>query len=105
MKYINGRYGFGFWEGMPYSNVTDEYEDFLSFKNDIDKDKVIKHIESLGDWLASEMCTDMFTGEEFNAGVYDDGPFTFPVDFLRYYKTQDIGIPYEYEAYLKTILD
>ena len=105
MKYEYGRYGFGFWEGMPYGEPTDKYEDFLSFKNDIDKEKVIKHIESLDDWLASEMCTDMFTGEKFNAGVYDDGPFTFSVDFLRYYKTQDIGIPYEYEAYLKTILD
>jgi hypothetical protein len=38
MKYINEQYGFGFWEGMPYSNVTDEYEDFLTFKNDIDKE-------------------------------------------------------------------
>ena len=34
----------------------------------------------------------------------EDGEFVFPVDFLRYYKTKDIGIPYEYEAYLKTIL-
>ncbi len=101
----NGKLTFGFWEGTPYGEPTDEYEDFLSLKNEINKEKVIKHIESLGDWLSSEMCTDMFTGEKFNAGVYHDGDFTFPVDFLRYYKTRDIGIPYEYEAYLKTILD
>ena len=105
MTIENGKLTFGFFEGTPYGDPTDEYEDFLSFKNDIDKKKVIKHIEALGDWLASEMCTDMFTGEKFNVGVYHDGPFTFSVDFFRYYKTQDIGIPYEYEAYLKTILD
>ena len=46
----------------------------------------------------------MFTGEAFNSGFYDDGEFKFPVDFLRYYKTRDIGIPYEYEEYLKKIL-
>ena len=50
------------------------------------------------------MSRDIFTGELFNAGFYEDGEYRFPVDFLRYYKTRDIGIPYEYEAYLKKIL-
>ena len=36
-------------------------------------------------------------------GQYIDGDFRFPLDFLHYYKNYDIGIPYEYEAYLKEI--
>ena len=101
----NGRWVFGFWPDMQYGTVSDKYEDFVEYKNDIDKEKVIRHIESL-DWACGfHDSTDIFTGEKFRKGIYDDGVFTFPVDFFRYYKTQDIGIPYEYEAYLKTILD
>lgn len=98
------KYFFGFWDGSPYRTRSDKYEDFLLFKNEIDKEVVIRHIESLDPGIAGTMSRDIFTGEEFNAGIYDDGVFVFPVDFLRYYKTRDIGIPYEYEAYLKTIL-
>ena len=104
MKISNGRWMFGFWEGMPYGELTDRYEDFLKLKNGIEKEKVICHIEALDDWLSSEMSTDLFSGEAFHSGIYMDGVFTFPVDFLRYYKTKEIGIPYEYEAYLKKIL-
>lgn len=105
MKIENGFRLFGFWDGMPYGTATDKYEDFQQFKNSIDKDKVIQHIESLDDWLADTMSTDIFTGEKFNAGFFEDGEFRFPVDFLRYYKTKDIGIPLEYETYLKTIVN
>jgi len=104
MKNENGWNLFGFWDGMPYGSRTDQYEDFEQFKNSIDKVKVIQHIESLDDWISSTLSTDMFTGEKFNAGFFEDGNFRFPVDFLRYYKTRDIGIPYEYEEYLKGIL-
>lgn len=100
----DGSFYFGFWDGMPYKSRTDSFEDFTSYKNSISKAKVIQHIESLDPGLACAFSTDIFTGETFNAGVYWDGAFTFPVDFLRYYKTQDIGIPYEYEEYLKTVL-
>ena len=99
----NGKYLFGFWDEV-YGEPTDNYEDFEQYKNTIDKEKVIRHMESLDDWLASAMVTDRFTGEKFNAGIIMDGDFTFSVDFLRYYKTKDIGIPYEYEEYLKKIL-
>ncbi len=34
------------------------------------------------------------------AGFYFDDPFRFPIDFLRYYTTYNIGIPPEYEKYL-----
>lgn len=104
MKVNTDRRLFGFWEGMPYKSITDKYEDFEQFQNAISKEKVVLHIESLDDAITSTLSTDMFTGEQFNAGLYEDGDFTFPVDFLRYYKTRDIGIPYEYEEYLNTIL-
>lgn len=105
MTIENGKRSFGFWVGMPYGKATDKYEDFEAFSNTISKEKVIEHIESLDDWLASEMSKDIFTGEKFNAGIYEDGDFVFPVDFLRYYKSKKIGIPLEYEAYLNTILN
>ena len=103
MKNENGLSLFGFF-GAPYGTPTDKYEDFERIKNSIDKEKVIQHIETLEKWLSPTQSTDMFTGEKFNAGFYEDGDFRFSVDFLRYYKTQDIGIPYEYEEYLKGIL-
>ncbi len=108
MKRMYGRNVFGYWKELPEETcdglITDEYEDFTKFKNTIDKESVIKHIESLGAAICSIYTHDIFTGEEFNSGFYEDGEFHFPVDFLRYYKTRDIGIPYEYEEYLKTIL-
>ena len=104
MKKVKGMNMFGFWQNQPYGLVTDEYDDFVKIKNTIDKKKVIGHIESLDDWLGSTQSHDMFTGEEFNSGFYIDGDFQFPVDFLRYYKAKDIGIPYEYEKYLNGIL-
>ena len=104
MKVINKRKAFGFWEGMPYSAVTDSMEEFERYRNTISKEIVIRRIESLPMGLSSAPSYDFFTGEEFNSGIYNDGEFTFPVDFLRYYKKCDIGIPPEYEEYLKTIL-
>lgn len=95
---------FGVWKGMPYCEPTDSFEELSKIKNSIDKNKVINHIESLDEWISSEPSYDIFTGESFNGGLYDDGDFTFPIDFLRYYKKYDIGIPLEYEDYLKTIL-
>ena len=99
-----GKYAFGFWDGMPYGPATDKFEDFKQYVNSIDKKTVIMHIEALDDWISSEQSVDIFTGEKFNCGIYEDGQFVFPVDFLRYYKSKDIGIPYEYEAYLRTVL-
>lgn len=100
---LYNRKSFGFWQGMIYGVVTDTIDDFKHYKNSLPKDYVIRHIESLGAGLSSTQSHDLFTGEEFHSGIYDDGEFTFPVDFLRYYKKYDIGIPPEYEEYLKTL--
>lgn len=90
---------------MPYAIVTkDTFKELSKVHNNIDKQKVIKHIESL-DYLTGGVSTyDMFIGERLQAGQYIDGEFAFPLDFLHYYKNYDIGIPLEYEEYLKTIL-
>lgn len=98
---------FGYFKGLPYeraSKVNEEFDDYREFKNTIPKEKVIAHIESLMEWNTSLPTKDIFTGEKLWAGVYRDGDFVFPLDFLHYYKNYDIGIPYDYEAYLKTIL-
>ena len=103
MKVIDNRKCFGFWAGMPTDEITDSFEDFTKYKNTLPKDFIIQHIESLNAWITSERSHDIFTGKAFNFGVYDDGDFTFPVDFLRYYKNYDIGIPPEYENHIKAL--
>lgn len=95
---------FGYMKGMPYERATESFDLYKQFHNEIPKEKVIAHIESLEVWLTSLPSKDMFTGEKLHAGQYQDGEFRFPLEFLHYYKNYDIGIPYEYESYLKTIL-
>lgn len=71
---------FGYFKGLPYGDICiEDFESYRNYKNDIPKEKI-------------------------HAGVYLDGDFSFPMEFLRYYKRYDIGIPYEYEEYLKQIL-
>lgn len=96
---------FGFFKGLPYEDSEEKFEDYRGLKNSIPRDQVISHIESLDKGLTSLPTRDLFTGESLQAGIYLDGDFVFPLDFLHYYKNYDIGIPYEYEAYLKTILN
>ena len=107
MKCENGIYCFGFFDNELYGwDATDTIDEMGLYTNTIEKGKVIKHIETLPLAL---MCSlgkskDVFTGEEFPAGFYDDGQFRFTTDFLRYYKQGKVGLPYEYEEYLKGIL-
>jgi hypothetical protein len=89
---------------MPYEDSEEDFDSYRRLKNSIPKQKVIGHIESLDKGLTSLRSKELFTGEPLQAGIYEDGDFIFPLDFLHYYKNYDIGIPYEYEAYLKTIL-
>lgn len=106
MRKINGKYAFGFFEGNPYGAVTDTVEVMAKLKNNLDKEKVIKYIETLDvGYLVRLGCNvDLFTGEYFKAGLYRDNNFIFPVDVLRYYRRGDIGLPKEYEDYLNIIL-
>lgn len=98
---------FGYFKGLPYESAqksNEVFDDYKSFRNTIPKEKVLKHMESLRIGLTSLPTKDMFTGEKLHAGIVLDGEFRFPLEFLHYYKNYDIGIPYEYEEYLKTIL-
>lgn len=107
MKAQNGIKAFGFFKGMAYgkSYCTEDFETYRSFRNILPKEAVIAHIETLSAAYTSLYVTDMFTGVELgNGGLYDDGEFIFPIDFLHYYKNYDIGIPPEYEQYLEAIL-
>lgn len=96
---------FGYFHGMPYEDSNENFENYRKLKNSISKSKVIAHIESLDKGLTSLPTKDLFTGEPLQAGIYEDGDFIFPLDFLHYYKKYDIGIPYEYEEYLMKILN
>ena len=95
---------FGYFEGMPYEDSDEDFDRYRLFKNTIPKSAVIAHIESLERGLTSLPTKDLFTGKPLQAGIFEDGDFIFPLDFLHYYKNYDIGIPYEYEEYLKTII-
>lgn len=103
----NGIKAFGFFKGMAYgeSYCTEEFAAYRAFRNSLPKAVIIAHIETLPVAYASMRVTDIFTGASLgNGGLYNDGEYTFPIDFLHYYKNYDIGIPPEYEQYLKTKL-
>lgn len=92
---------FGYFKGMPYDDSNDDFEEYREFRNTLGRETIIKHIEALEPALACIISRDIFTGEKLTAGQYIDGEFRFPLEFLHYYKNYDIGIPPEYEAYLK----
>jgi hypothetical protein len=94
---------FGFFKGLPYEKSEENFDDYKKFKNTIPKAKVIEHIKSLDAGLTTLPSHDFFTGEKLHAGMFWDGDFTFPYEFLHYYENYDIGIPPEYEEYLKSI--
>lgn len=94
---------FGFFNGLPYDNCTEVFEDYKKFHNNLPKEAVIAHIKTVELGLTSLPSYDIFSGEKLRAGMFWDGDFTFPYEFLHYYKNYDIGIPYEYEEYLKSI--
>nr|DAD79265.1 MAG TPA: hypothetical protein [Myoviridae sp. ctRPH1] len=94
---------FGYFKGMPYTSSKEDFDTYKAYKNEISKDAVLMHIKSLKVWLTSLPSYDIFTGEKLHAGQYIDGDFAFPLEFPHYYKNYDIGIPPDYEAYLKQI--
>ena len=103
----NGVKAFGFFKGMEYGAdyCVEDFETYRAFHNSLPKNAVVAHIEALPVAYTSLRVTDMFTGSALgNGGLYNDGEYTFPIDFLHYYKNHDIGIPPEYEQYLKGIL-
>lgn len=97
----NGFKGFGFFAGMGYGDYREDIREYMQFKNRLPKAVVAEYIKTLRFAVSSRHTIDIFTGEELgNAGIYEDGIFRFPTDFLHYYTRYNIGIPPEYEEYL-----
>ncbi|MBR0318103.1 MAG: hypothetical protein IJQ86_02315 [Spirochaetia bacterium] len=114
MKEVKNLFGtdrsllFGLFKGSALSDndqYDDTFDDYKKFHNSIDKQVIIKHIEELPFFVLAPMLNhDIFNGAIIkDAGFYRDGDFLFPTDFLYYLKKYDIGIPYEYEEYLKSL--
>ena len=84
----------------------DDFEDFKQFKNTISKKAVKEHFKTIKDRgisLGLNHYTNIINGHDVfrRVGTYQDGKFCFPADFIYYYSNYRIGIPYEYEKYLK----
>ena len=96
---------FGQFKGLSISLNLENFDEYKKIKNNIPKNKIIKHIESLQPLcVCPTLAFDMFTNETIlSPGYYKDGDFVFPIEFLHYYKKYDIGIPKEYEQYIKDI--
>jgi len=95
---------FGYFRGLPYEDSDESFDDYKKLRNQLHKKEIIKHIEGLEKWFTSLPSNEIFTGEPLQAGMYIDGEFRFPLEFLHYYKKYNIGVPYEYEEYLKNVL-
>lgn len=95
---------FGFFKGMKYGECEESFEQYKDFKNDLPKTEILKYIKSLPIAAIAPMTTvDIFNGQGIEqAGIIEDGEFTFPLDFIHYYEKYNIGIPKEYESYIKT---
>ncbi len=96
---------FGFFKGMEYDECEESFDDFRGHKNKLSKKQVLEYLRKLEPALAPMVLThDIFTGERLSSppGVFYDGEFCFPIDFIHYFEKYDIGIPLEYEEYLIT---
>ena len=97
-----GFFWFGYFPGMEYNDYRESFQDYRHYKNSIERRIIRDHILSLKPALVSIRSKDIFSGEEIpiHAGMYMDGCFLFPTDFLYYFDKYGIGIPPEYEKYL-----
>lgn len=99
---------FANFKGMDYGDCDESFEEYKSYHNNISKEKIIKHIETLEPYCCMPMAShEIFTHEKFKCspGYYRDGNFIFPTDFLHYLREYDIGVPSEYEEYLNSLPD
>ena len=98
---------FGFFKEMThYGDCSDNFEEYKSIDNEIPKDVILSYLKALPITAVAPMTTwDVFSGERLEqAGIYEDGEFCFPIDFIHYYEKYDIGIPLAYEQYIKELL-
>ena len=93
---------FGFFKGMKYGKCEDDFESYKKIKNHLKKEDVLTYLKNLPIAGVCPMSVeDIFDGEDIEqAGIYEDGDFTFPTDFIHYYEKYEIGIPVEYEKHI-----
>ncbi|MBR3170603.1 MAG: hypothetical protein IKF22_05020 [Lachnospiraceae bacterium] len=91
---------FGFFKGLPYGNCIESFDDYSRTDCILSRDIVNHHFDSLNAAYTSAPTSDLFTGEPFLGGLYDDGDFLFTIDFVRYFKQGKVDIPKEYEDYM-----
>ena len=97
---VNGYNLIGFFEGLPYGMCSEHIEDYKRDGLLLERSSVLSRFDTLVGAFTSEPTYDLFTGEEFLAGLYDDGNYKITTDFIRYYKQGIVDIPEEYEEYL-----
>ena len=97
---------FGFFKGMNYGKCIEDFEEYKNLKNNLSKSRVVQYLKSLPIAGVAPMTTkDIFTGDVLEqAGIIEDGDFTFPIDFIHYYENYDIGLPAMYEKYIEKYL-
>ena len=99
----NGIKAFGLFMGLPYGKICNQdYKVYLKYHNTLPREVIRNRICSLEiAYCPMGSPRDEFMGIDLDyVGTYHDGPFSFPIDFLRYFDTFGIGIPPEYEKYL-----
>lgn len=95
---------FGFFKGMKYGKCEYDFDSYKDIKNHLNKSDVLSYIKELPiAGVAPMSVEDIFSGEPLEqAGIIEDGEYTFPIDFIHYYEKYDIGIPTDYEKYIET---
>lgn len=95
---------FGFFKGMKYGNCEDDFNEYKRIKNTLKTESVLEYMENLPIACVAPMSVeDIFDGEHIEqAGLIEDGEFSYPLDFIHYYKKYSIGIPIEYEKYIES---
>ena len=97
---IKGKKFIGLLKGLPYGDYNETVSDYKRNDTILERDVVLKRLESLDGAYTSEPTYDINTGEQFLAGICDDGEYRITTDFIRYYKQGIVDIPKEYEDYL-----
>mgnify|MGYP007069956397 CR=1 FL=1 len=86
-----------------FSYLNEKFEEYKELKNELPKDKILSYMKKLTPCCLAPMINhDIFSKKIIpNPGFFEDGDFIFPTDFLYYFENYEIGIPYEYESFLK----
>ena len=94
---------FGFFNGMKYGKSCDDFKSYKRIINDLSKTEILQYIKALPiSAIVPMSVVDIFDGQIIEqAGIIEDGDFIFPLDFIHYYEKYNIGIPKEYENYIK----